>query len=448
MRQENAMNRKINENTPVPFDVVTRKIKESGLEQVGKASIREIVELVNQLEKATGIPFIRMEMGVPGLEPPQVGIEAEIEALRNGVASKYPMIDGIEDIKHEMARFVKLFLNIDVSPGHCIPSVGSMQGSMAAFMVSGRCRKERDHTLFIDPGFPVQKMQHHVMGLKYETFDIYNYRGEKLRDKLKSYLDKGNISTFVYSNPNNPSWICFTEDELKTIGELATEYDVIVMEDLAYFAMDFREDYGRPGIPPYQPTVARYTDNYLLLVSSSKAFSYAGQRVAMMVISDKLFERQFDDLKQYFSGNLFGHSIVYGALYSMTAGVGHSAQYGMASLLKAANDGNLDFRSMVKVYGERAEKMKQLFVENGFHIVYEKDVERPLADGFYFTISYPGFTGAELLEKLLYYGIGAITLDITGSERHEGLRACVSMVRDEQLTDLEYRLKVFNEHYS
>ena len=442
------MNRKTNENTPVPFDVVSRKIKESGLGQVGQASIREIVELVNQLEKATGIPFIRMEMGVPGLEPPQVGIEAEIGALRNGVASKYPMIDGIEDIKHEMARFTKLFLNIDVSPGHCIPSAGSMQGSMAAFMVSCRCRKERDRTLFIDPGFPVQKMQHHVLGLKYETFDIYNYRGEKLRDKLKSYLDKGNISTFVYSNPNNPSWICFTEDELKIIGGLATEYDVVVMEDLAYFAMDFREDYGRPGIPPYQPTVARYTDNYVLLVSSSKAFSYAGQRVAMMVISDKLFNRQFNDLKQYFSGNLFGHSIVYGALYSMTAGVGHSAQYGMASLLKAANDGNFDFRNMVKVYGERAEKMKRLFIENGFHIVYDRDVERSLADGFYFTISYPGFTGAELLEKLLYYGIGAITLDITGSERHEGLRACVSMIKDEQLSDLEYRLKVFNEHYS
>ncbi len=439
---------KINRNTPIPFEIVQKKIKESGLEQVGKASIREIVELVNQLEKATGIPFIRMEMGVPGLEPPQTGIEAEIEALKRGVASKYPMIDGIEEIKHEMSRFVKLFLDISVSPAHCIPSAGSMQGSAAAFLVAGRCREKRNHTLFIDPGFPVQKMQHRVMGLDYETFDIYNYRGEKLKDKLKSYLDKGNISTFIYSNPNNPSWICFTKDELKIIGDLATEYDVVVIEDLAYFAMDFRENYGRPGLPPYQPTVAHYTDNYILLVSSSKAFSYAGQRVAMMVISDQLFDRQFDDLRKYFSGNRFGHSIVYDALYVMSAGVGHSAQYGMAALLKAANDGKLDFRNMVKVYGDRAEKMKRLFTENGFQIVYDKDLDRPLADGFYFTVSYPGFTGVELLERLLYYGIGAITLDITGSEQHEGLRACVSMVKDDQLSDLGYRLQLFNEHYT
>lgn len=44
------------------------------------------------------------------------------------------------------------------------------------------------------------------MGQKYETFDVYNYRGDKLKDKLESYLSKGNIAAIIYSNPNNPSW--------------------------------------------------------------------------------------------------------------------------------------------------------------------------------------------------------------------------------------------------
>ena len=50
------------------------------------------------------------------------------------------------------------------------------------------------------------------------------------------------------------------------------------------------------------------------------------------------------------------------------------------------------------------------------------DEDKPLADGFYFTFSYPGMSGAQLLEGLLYYGISAITLDITGSERNEGIK--------------------------
>ena len=76
---------------------------------------------------------------------------------------------------------------------------------------------------------------------------------------------------------------------MQIIGELATRYDVIVMEDLLILH-GFRRDMGHPFEPPYPPTVARYTDNYILMLSSSKIFSYAGQRMALACISDKLFD--------------------------------------------------------------------------------------------------------------------------------------------------------------
>lgn len=433
--------------TPIDYNIVKSKIEESGLEQVGSGTIRELVRVVNNIEKATGEKFIRMEMGVPGIMPPEIGTNAEIAALKAGVASKYPMIEGIAELKPEISRFVKLFLNIDVAEQGCIPSVGSMQGAYAAFLVASRRDAKKDTTLFIDPGFPVQKQQMKVIGLKYETFDVYNYRGELLREKLESYLSNGNISTLIYSNPNNPSWICFTETELKIIAEMADKYDVIVIEDLAYFAMDFRKDYSVPGQAPYQPSVAHYTDNYMLLISSSKAFSYAGQRIGAMVISDKLYSRHYPDLKRFFSSDEFGYAIVYGALYALSSGVAHTVQYGFAAMLKAVNDGTFSFINDVKVYGERAKFMKKAFTDNGFEIVYDKDEDNPIADGFYFTISYPGMSGVELIEELLYYGVSAISLDITGSERHEGLRACVSQTHESQFEALEYRLKEFNKHH-
>ena len=270
---------------------------------------------------------------------------------------------------------------------------------------------------------------------------------QKLKDKLESYCSKGNISTLIYSNPNNPSWICFTEQELQIIGELANKYDVVVMEDLAYFAMDFRKDMSKPGIPPYQSSVANYTKNYILLISSSKSFSYAGQRVGMLVISNELFDRKFPDLKRFFKTDGFGYSMIYGAVYSLSSGTSHSAQYGLAAMLKAANDGDFNFVEGVREYGERAKIMKKLFADNGFKIVYDMDEDQPLADGFYFTFSYPGFDGVDLLEKLLYYGISAISLITTGSERIEGLRACVSQIQRAQLPILEERLRIFNQHH-
>ena len=197
-----------------------------------------------------------MEMGIPGLPPTQVAVEAQIEALRRGVAAVYPDIQGIPPVKREIARFVKQFLGVTVDPEHCLPTVGSMMGAMACFLTINRMYADREGTLFIDPGFPVQKQQCRVLGHEYMTFDVYDYRGPKLRDKLLSYLDTGKVSSILYSNPNNPSWICLTEEELDIIARLADEYGVVVIEDLAYFGMDFRRDYSQPGVPPY-PAVHR-----------------------------------------------------------------------------------------------------------------------------------------------------------------------------------------------
>ena len=237
-------------DTPIKRHLIDETIEEFQITDFSKATIREVKAIAAKAETASGVEFIKMEMGVPGLPPSTVGVKAEIEALQNGIASLYPDINGLPELKSEASKFIKAFIDI--------------------------CDEKKDTILFIDPGFPVQKQQLVVMGQKYETFDVYDYRGDKLKEKLESYLKKGNISAVIYSNPNNPSWICLKDEELKIIGELATQYDVIVLEDLAYFAMDFRQDLSTPYHAPYQPSVAHYTDNYILLISGSKAFSYAG----------------------------------------------------------------------------------------------------------------------------------------------------------------------------
>lgn len=425
---------------------VDQEIAKLKISDLGNATIREIVALVNAVEARTGIRYIRMEMGIPGLPPAKVGVEAEIEALKRGVASIYPMVDGVKELKQEASRFIKKFMGIELDPRGCIPTVGVMQGSYIAFMAAGNADVKKDTVLFIDPGFPVQKQQMMVMGMKYATFDVFDYRGEKLRLKLEEFLASGNICAVVYSNPNNPAWICFTETELQIIGDFASKYDVIVMEDLAYFGMDFRKDLYTPGRPPYQPTVAKYTDNYILFISSSKIFSYAGQRCAVMCISDKLYDREYPNLPKRLQCATFGNAVVMRILYALTSGVCHSAQYALAAMFKAASDGQFNFIEEVKEYGGKAKIMKRLFIENGFYVVYNEDLGEPLADGFYFTIGYPGMTGAELVNNLIYFGISAIALGNTGSER-QGIRACVSHVYRNQFADLEQRLRLFNENF-
>ena len=431
--------------TPIKKEIVDGLINDLGIQDFAKATIREVKQVAAKAEKASGVEFIKMEMGIPGLPAAQVGVDAQVKSLQDGIAHSYPDIQGLPELKQQASRFVKAFINVDIQPEGCVPVCGSMQGTFASFLTCSQADKRKDTVLFIDPGFPVQKMQLQVQGVKYETFDVYDYRGEKLRPKLESYLSKGNICAIVYSNPNNPSWICFNDDELRIIGELATRYDTIVMEDLAYFAMDFRRDLSCPFEPPYQPSVAHYTDNYILLISGSKAFSYAGERIGVTCISDKLFHRHYDDLSARYEGLPFGLVFSTRMLYALSSGTSHSAQYAMAAMLGAASDGKYNFRNEIKVYGERAHKLKEIFCRHNFHIVYDRDLDQPIADGFYFTIGYKGMTSGELARELMYYGVSAICLITTGSHQ-EGLRVCTSFIEDHQYAQLEKRMKLFAEN--
>ncbi len=429
-------------------ELVAKAVKELHIADLSKATIGEVLLVAQYLEKETGIPFIRMDQGSPGLPVNQLGVEAEKAALDRGVGSQYPAAAGVPELKYEASRFVKAFMNVDISPRACVPTVGSVAGSYGSFIACTQRTPGKNKVLFIDPGFPIQKSQLRIIGAEWVEFDIYNYRGEALREKLESMMAGGDIAAIVYSNPNNPAWICLEDAELKIIGELATKYDVIVMEDLAYFCMDFRSDMGHPFEPPYPPTVAHYTDNYILMLSSSKIFSYAGQRMALTCISDKLFDRQFPALaERYKDAGVFGQTLIASILYMITSGCTASTQYAYAEMLRLSTEGEINFVEDTREYARRAEKMKKIFTDNGFHIIYDYDVTKQVGDGFFFTIGYGDLSGGDLLKELLYYGVSSISLSTTGSDQ-QGVRACTSRMRDDLYDVMAERMKAFNEDHS
>lgn len=423
---------------------VARQMKVADLQN---ATIGDVLLVASRLEELTGIPFIRMDQGSPGLPANMIGIEAEKKALDAGLGSQYPAAAGVLELKEAASRFVKAFIDIEISPRACVPTTGSVAASFGSFIACTQRIPGKAKVLFIDPGFPIQKSQLRILGIEWTYFDIHDFRGKLLREKLETYLSEGDIAAIVYSNPNNPAWICLEEDELKIIGELAARYDVVVMEDLAYFCMDFRYPYGHPYQSPFVPTVARYTDNYILMLSASKIFSYAGQRIALACISDKLFDKQYPALAQrYEDSGVFGPTFIASILYMITSGCTATTQYGMAEMLNRSVSGEINFVEDVREYERRARRMKQIFVDNGFSIVYDYDVTQRVGDGFFFTLGYSGMTGGELLLELMYYGVSSISLSTTGSEQ-QGVRACTSRMREELYPILEERMKAFREDH-
>ena len=414
---------------------------------LAQATIGEVLLVAQYLERKTGIPFIRMDQGSPGLPANTFGIKAEKAALDSGTASQYPAAAGVPELKDAASEFVKAFINVNISPRACVPTTGSVAGSFGSFIACTQRIPGKDKVLFIDPGFPIQKSQLRVLGIQWREFDIHPYRGDSLRNRLEEELNQGDIAAIVYSNPNNPAWICLEESELQVIGELATKYDAIIMEDLAYFCMDYRRDLSRPYEPPYVPTVAKYTENYILLLSASKIFSYAGQRIALVCISDTLFDRHFPALAdRYHDAGIFGQTVTASILYMITSGCTATTQYAYAEMLRLSCEGKINFVEDTREYARRACRMKEIFTRNGFRIVYDRDVTQSVGDGFFFTLGYGTMTGGQLLCELLHYGVSCISLATTGSLQH-GVRGCTSRMRDELYPLLEERMKAFREDH-
>ena len=429
-------------------ELVAEACRENNIADLSTATIGEILLAAQYLEQKTGIPFVRMDQGSPGLPMNRYGIEAEKRALDSGIGSQYPAAAGVPELKQAASEFVRAFIDVDVSPRSCVPTVGSVEASFGSFIACTQRLPGKDKVLFIDPGFPIQKSQLRLLGIAWREFDIYAWRGAaRLREKLEAELAAGDIAAIVYSNPNNPAWICLEEEELQVIGELATKHDVVVMEDLAYFCMDYRRDLGHPYQPPFVPTVARYTDNYILMLSASKIFSYAGQRIALCCIGDVLYEKQYPALAaRYLDAGVFGVTLTASILYMITSGCTATTQYGYAEMLRLSCEGRIDFVEDTREYERRGERMKEIFSRHGFRVVYDRDVSQAVGDGFFFTLGYDGISGDALVVELMYYGVSCISLSTTGS-RQEGVRGCTSRMREELYPVLEERMAEFERDH-
>ena len=128
---------------------VAREMKVADLQN---ATIGDVLLVASKLEELTGIPFIRMDQGSPGLPANRIGIEAEKKALDAGLGAQYPAAAGVPELKEAASRFVKAFIDIDISPRACVPTTGSVAASFGAFIACTQRIPGKNKVLFIDPG--------------------------------------------------------------------------------------------------------------------------------------------------------------------------------------------------------------------------------------------------------------------------------------------------------
>ena len=69
-------------------ELISQACRAQNVADLSVATIGEVLLVAQWLEERTGIPFIRMDQGSPGLPMNRYGIEAEKKALDSGIGSQ------------------------------------------------------------------------------------------------------------------------------------------------------------------------------------------------------------------------------------------------------------------------------------------------------------------------------------------------------------------------
>jgi alanine-synthesizing transaminase len=195
-------------------------------------AIRDVVGHARQMEKK-GKDVIYLNIGDPlkfDFETPEHIKEALIQAVRDGFNSYAPS-EGLPELRTAICEKEKRVANIDVLAENVVISNGV---SEAIQMVLGALVDNGDEILVPGPAYPPYISYTEFFGgraVQYRTSEENGWQPDidELRSKLSS-----STRALVIINPNNPCGALYNRKTVKSMVDLAGEYDIPIISDEIY----------------------------------------------------------------------------------------------------------------------------------------------------------------------------------------------------------------------
>lgn len=113
------------------------------------------------------------------------------------------------------------------------------------------------------------------------------FDGARYRFDAKVFEDaiRDNTKIFILSNPHNPTGNVWTEEELRTMGEICLKHGVLVIADEIHCDFVLAADKRHT---PFASLDNRFAQNSITCTSASKTFNLAGLQCGNMFIADKV----------------------------------------------------------------------------------------------------------------------------------------------------------------
>ncbi len=326
----------------------------------------EVLAKAQELERK-GKDILHFEIGEPDIETPENIAQAGIKAIKNKKTHYVPSI-GITELRKAVQVEVEKTRGYRPKLEQIVITPGLKPGiffSMLAIVNPG------DEVIYPDPGYPTYGSVTSYLGAKGVLVPLLEKNEFRMNpdDIQKRITNKTKL--LIVNSPQNPTGSVMTKSELKTIAELAEEYNFYVVSDEIYSKMTYDTLH-------YTPTaIDKAKERTILLDGFSKYYAMTGWRLGYMVAPIKMADRLKDFLVSAVSCT---------AAFTQWAGI-------------EALTGNQDFISeMMKRFKEKRDK-----IVNGLNTIPGFHCLKPNGAFYVFpNIKKTGMSSQKCADHLLY----------------------------------------------
>lgn len=272
------------------MDQLNEKFRKLGTDNAPGQELRQQANQMEAVFKGENMPGAPVDFSHGDVDafPPNPGsLDAFMEGVHCGGAQAYTEYRGSLEIRMQLAEKLAAFTGkpIQGDDGFIITS-----GTQSAlFLATASTVTRGTKVAIVQPDyFANRKLVEFFEG------DIYPVRLDYLGVEGRAGLDltqledvfKAGVKVFLFSNPNNPAGIIYSDKEIRAIADLAAKYSVTVIVDELYSRLVYEgRTYHHLRAQDINP------ENVITIMGPSKTESLSGYRLGVAFGSTKIIER-------------------------------------------------------------------------------------------------------------------------------------------------------------
>lgn len=259
----------------------------SKIQRCGLSPIRKFHPYVVAAE-AKGRKVHHLNIGQPDIETPEAFFDA-VRSFGESVLAYAPS-PGVETYL-EAVRDYYTGMGFPITCGDILATYG---GSEALQIVLPCILEEGDEILIPEPFYPNYETFVHITGAAIRPIETNPDEGYRYasRDRIEPLINEHTRAILV-TNPGNPTGVVLTEEELRTLADIAREHDLFLISDEVYRELV----YGGQKLS----SMLEFEDaaeNVVVVDSVSKRFSATGSRVGVMITRNRELMAQAAKISQ------------------------------------------------------------------------------------------------------------------------------------------------------